>query len=49
MVEINVPDRHVDSSRLFDEDRIVNIKRRLFFTHDLAQSRRFIVDQTDAT
>ena len=44
-----MPDGHVDSSRLSDEDRTVNIKQRLFFTHDLAQSGRFIVDQTDAT
>ena len=43
------PDGHVDSSRSLNEDQTVNIKQRFFFTHDMARSGRFVVDQMDAT
>ena len=43
------PHGHVDSSQSLDEDRTVEIKRRFFFTLDMAKSGRFIVDRTDVT
>ena len=41
-------DEHVDSSQSLDEDWMVNIKRGLFFMRNVARSRCFIIDQTDA-
>ena len=42
------PDGHVDSSQSIDKDQMMDIKRRFFFTRDVAKSKRFIVNQTDA-
>ena len=41
-------DGHMDSLRSLDEDRMVEIKQR-FFTHDVAESWHFIVDQMNVT
>ena len=49
MVKINTPDGHVDSPRLLHEDQTVNVKWRFFFTRDMKNFERFIVNQTDAT
>ena len=40
---------HVDSPWSLDEDQVVDIKRRFFFTHDVTKSEHFIVDRTDVT
>ena len=38
---------HMDSPWSLDEDQTVDIKRRFFFTRDVAKSERFIVNQMD--
>ena len=42
-------DGHMESSRLFDEDRMDNIKGYFFFMRDVAKSEYFIIDWTDTT
>ena len=40
-----LPDGHMDSFQSFNEDRMVDIKQRLFFTSDTSKFGPFIVDQ----
>ena len=39
----------MDSSRTPDEDQMADAKQHFFFTRNVAKSKHFIVDWTDAT